>query len=176
MSLRRNLAQRLLPLAMATMLLAGCNSNDSGNGGTPTDTSTDPMAAQLAYAQCMRKNGVDVPDPKSGDNGMVQLGPGAGSLGGDQGTFEKAQKACAKYVEDMGGTGPAGALSEADKEQMLQFAECMREHGVNVPDPDFNGGDGGVGFEIPSDPQGQANFDAAQKACQQFFGPSDGSS
>ena len=29
------------------------------------------------------------------------------------------------------------------REQMLEFAECMREHGIDMPDPVF-GDDGGV--------------------------------
>jgi hypothetical protein len=54
----------------------------------------------------------------------------------------------------------------ATKKAMLQFAQCMREHGVDMPDPQFSGGRvtmqqvGGTGS-----PQ---KMQAAQKACQKF--------
>jgi hypothetical protein len=56
---------------------------------------------------------------------------------------------------------------------MLAFSRCMREHGVNMPDPTF-GGQGQVTMKIddnsgvdPSDPK----FEAAQQACGSAFGP-----
>lgn len=171
MMMRLRLARSLLPLAVAAMVVAGCGSTGGGEGGTGTDTSADPQAAALAFAKCMRENGVDIPDPKPvDDGGLVQLGPGVEGAAGDE-TFEKAQKACAKYAEDMGGHGVGGELSEADKEQMLRFAQCMREHGIDMPDPDFDGGVGAIDLPMPSDAQGRAKFEAAQEACDEFFGP-----
>jgi hypothetical protein len=58
------------------------------------------------------------------------------------------------------------------QDQALAFSRCMREHGVNLPDPTFDGGgvmmkiDGDSGFD-PSDPK----FEEAQKACGSAFGP-----
>ena len=41
------------------------------------------------------------------------------------------------------------AKSDKDPEDaMLDFARCMREHGVDMPDPDTSGGGPGVG-EVP---------------------------
>ena len=52
------------------------------------------------------------------------------------------------------------------REQMLEFAQCMRDHGVDMPDPMFND-DGGVqigvgGEETRSTPD---DFEAATEAC-----------
>ncbi len=63
---------------------------------------------------------------------------------------------------------------EDAQEQALEYAECMREHGVDMPDPDFSRGGvsiriGGEGF----DPNSQV-FKDAQKACGAFFGPGGG--
>lgn len=170
MMFRLRLAKSLLPLVMAAVVVGGCSTGGGGTAAEP-ETSTDPQAAALAFAKCMRENGVDIPDPKPvEDGGMVQLGPGGpGAAGGE--TFEKAQKACAKYAEDMGGAALGGELSEADKEQMLQFSRCMREQGIDMPDPDFDGGVGAIDLPIPSDAQGRAKFEAAQEACDEFFGP-----
>jgi hypothetical protein len=55
----------------------------------------------------------------------------------------------------------------ATKKAMLQFAQCMREHGVDMADPQFSGGRvtmqqvGGPGTA----PQ---KMQAAQRACQKF--------
>jgi hypothetical protein len=51
------------------------------------------------------------------------------------------------------------------EESMLKFARCMREHGVDVPDPKPGEGIriGGPGSKIdPEDP----SFQKAQKACE----------
>jgi hypothetical protein len=59
---------------------------------------------------------------------------------------------------------------------MLAFAQCMRDHGIDYPDPVFSedGGvtligpdEGAAGFD-PNDPA----FQAAQEACQEIFGGS----
>jgi hypothetical protein len=50
---------------------------------------------------------------------------------------------------------------------MLAFAECMREHGIDFPDPQFDGGAvmvGGPGID-PEDPE----FQAAQEACGELL-------
>src|SRR4051812_16385996 len=58
------------------------------------------------------------------------------------------------------------------KKAMLAFAKCMRDHGVDMPDPKFNdNGDRGGGFSIsgPSGGAGPADrtkVDAANKACE----------
>jgi hypothetical protein len=46
---------------------------------------------------------------------------------------------------------------------MLAYARCMRQHGINIPDPKP---DGGIHIEgvNPDDPK----FKAAEQACQQY--------
>ena len=178
MRMQAGLARVMLPLAVAAMFATGCSSSGSG-GDEAGGGSSDPQDAALSYAKCMREHGIDVPDPKvdgDGGEGLVELGPG-GPMGGDAEAFEEAQEACAEYLADMGGEGPIGTLTEADKEQMLKFAECMREHGIDMPDPDFSSHSGGaLEFEVPPGSQGNEDFEAATEACQEFMGPPDGSS
>jgi hypothetical protein len=59
------------------------------------------------------------------------------------------------------------------QDQALAFSRCMREHGINMPDPTF-GSEGQMTMKIdqasgvdPSDPK----FEAAQQACGSAFGP-----
>ena len=53
----------------------------------------------LAYAECMRSNGVDMPDPDfSSNGGVIDLGSGDG----DGATFEAADKECRHLLADLG--------------------------------------------------------------------------
>ena len=51
---------------------------------------------------------------------------------------------------------------------MIEFARCMRAHGINMPDPFHRPGHEGLSIELPQ--QGPATTDA-YKACGQFLQP-----
>ena len=57
--------------------------------------------AALAFAKCMRKHGVDMPDPKFGKGGIVVQKNASGDNGvdPDDPTFKAAQKACQPIVD-----------------------------------------------------------------------------
>ena len=102
--------------------------------------------------------------------------PAAGVIGGpDDPVFAEAHGACGSLIE--------GTVRELDPEQQaemqaraLEFAECMRDHGIDMPDPQFDE-DGGVAIMIggpdgaPIDP---ATMQAAQEACGGLMGPPPG--
>jgi hypothetical protein len=141
---------------------------------------TSPEDAMLAFARCMRDHGVDMPDPDtSGGGGMVQIG-GTGTdgskLDADMQKFQDADKACRDLLGDAGPQNMSPKQQQEAQDQALAFSRCMREHGVNMPDPTF-GGQGQVTMKIdsgsgidPSDPK----FEAAQQACGSAFGPGGG--
>ena len=57
------------------------------------------------------------------------------------------------------------------QETMLEFASCMREHGVDMPDPDFSGGGARMQFRAGAggvDPE-SPTFQKAQEACQEIL-------
>lgn len=173
MTKRLKLMCSLFIVVLVAMVATGCGGTGGGTKGGPggDDASEDPQAAALSWAKCMRENGIDIPDPKpqdDGSGGQVGLAPGLGGPmpGMDAEAFEAAQEACAEYAEDMGGEG-GGGFTEEDKQQMVDFARCMREQGIDMPDPDLDGSDGAVGVEIdPSDP----DFAAAHEACKESTG------
>jgi len=113
----------------------------------------------LAYARCMRDNGVDFPDPQpvSGSGGAQVIPIDLGSA-----VFEKAQKACAAKLPAFGGEMDPAANQEF-QDQLLAHAKCMREHGIDFPDPVFEGS-GMSATEIKVDPNSPA-FKEAQEAC-----------
>jgi hypothetical protein len=121
----------------------------------------------LAFAQCMRAHGVDMPDPGSGGN--VTIGSAGNPV--DQATMEAAQNAC-KSKLPKGGHQPSAAEQKQFQDAAIKFAQCMRQHGVDMPDPTFSSSGGGALVQQSLgngvDPT-SAEFQAAQKACQSLL-------
>lgn len=168
--------------AVAAVLLAACanDSDDDGvaslGGGSTGDSasaspSVDPEEALQRFAECMREHGVeDFPDPQIDEDGGIQIqGPGPGGV--DRTTLDDAMQACQDLLPE--GTGPGEGEGPSPEEQaaledaLLAYAQCMRDHGIDFPDPDFSGG--GViqnGGDIdPDDPA----FRDADEDCKHFL-------
>jgi hypothetical protein len=163
-----------LGLALALAACGGSPDGDrvaslSGGGATGTTNGTaktakDPQQAALDFAKCMREHGIDMPDPQVDEQGRVRVrvgGPGGGARP-DPKKLDEAQKACGGLMGG-GGDGP-GQIDPEERDAMVAFARCMREHGIDMPDPT---GDGLVmrrdddGGPDPSSTQ----FQEAEKAC-----------
>jgi hypothetical protein len=87
--------------------------------------------------------------------------------------MQEASEACNYLLEGMVQEFEMPDMSEM-QDQMLAFSQCMRDHGIDYPDPEFTE-DGGITMSIgpgdeggldPSDP----GFQEAQEACQEIFG------
>jgi hypothetical protein len=153
-----------LPLVFG---LAACGNSGgdkgvaSGGGSTKpsaqpgANASINPQDAQLKFAQCMRENGVNVPDPDPGQPARILGG------NGDRVKLEAATKKCQTFLQAGGQINPNDPKIQ---DQLVKFAGCMRKNGVDMPDP--NPADGGK-MQVPSG--SQAKLQAAQKACQQFL-------
>jgi len=114
------------------------------------------------FSSCMRKHGVgNFPDPNS--QGVIQFGSNLG-IDPRSPTFQSAQSVCQKLLPNGG--QPTPQQQAKMQQQLLAFSKCMRAHGIeDFPDPS-NGGlrlHGGQGSDL--DP-GNAQFRAAQQACQ----------
>lgn len=69
-----------------------------------------------------------------------------------------------------GGDTASPTATTADPDtQALKFTRCMREHGVDMPDPEPGGG-----IRIRVDKGQEAKVEAAQKACREFDPMGDG--
>lgn len=123
----------LAALAIAGAALAGCSTGttpEDQTGSTPETESTPSYSTneefQLAFAECMREQGIDMPDPGSGGS-QIEAGSGAG--------FQEAAATCFdKLGEPPAGSGGARP-SEEQHQIFLDMAACFREHGLDVPDP-----------------------------------------
>jgi hypothetical protein len=139
-------------LASAALLAAGCGggsvnpgvarlssgtssagtSNAATGSGATGPGSGSPEAAALAFAGCMRANGVPhFPDPQAGGGFLFHTGAGADP---SSPAFKAAQAKCKKFLPPGPGSGsPPSAKTLA---HYLTVARCMRQHGVpEFPDP-----------------------------------------
>jgi hypothetical protein len=141
----------------------------SGGAGGRPEMSEEFEDALLEYAECMRDEGIDFPDPSTNGDGMIVIGPGgddAPPSASEMEEFEAADEACRHIMEAVQDELPRlDPEQEAEmRDQALAFAECMREHGIDFPDPQFEDG-GGVGIALegidPEDP----DFQEAQEEC-----------
>jgi hypothetical protein len=124
---------------------------DSTSEAATTETSTpaDSQEARIAFAQCMRDNGVDMEDPTFDADGNVQgggFGPDSGIDFGDEAT-RTALEACGDLIEAIGpgGGGPRGGNFDATaiQDAFNAFTECLRDEGLEVDDIEFGVGPGG---------------------------------
>jgi hypothetical protein len=132
--------------------------------GDPTGDSTDstepvdPSEAPLKFAQCMREHGVDMADPTVNADGGVMIAIGAPAAGDGGATadspdpkeFEAANKACEHFMKDAQGQfdPPSEEDQKKMQEQALAFSKCMREHGIDMPDPTISADGGGLSVSI----------------------------
>ena len=159
----------LLPIATAAIALAACGGDSAGGSGS---TKADFREAALKHARCMRDHGMDVPDPTFGPGGGVKME--VRGAPGDKLEMQRAEEACRKYLEAVRPPEPSAEEQRKFREEALRHARCMREHGIDFPDPTF--GDGGrVEMKIEGGPgglePGNPRFDQAQKECAKYGGP-----
>ena len=166
---------------------------------TSTDDSVDPERAMVDFTECMRDNGIDMPDPQvvnanGSGNATVSGGPmialnsvpdgeegdPQADLGFDPNSdeFKEAQEACQSILDEAATAISIDPEVEAEhRQQMLDFAKCMRDHGIDFPDPTFNDAGGisvAVGSSEADDDQGpppdDEAFQEANDACSDLLG------
>lgn len=132
--------------AMVLLVLSACNTTEgdgvASGGGQANPAATegaeqlDPDAQALAFAECMRAEGIDIPDPGPNQEGLsADLHEAEENYTAE--IYDQALTACEELLEhrdhDRGGHAP-------DAEAMLELAECLRDQGLEVPDNLFEGG------------------------------------
>lgn len=170
---RRTLASCILMGALALGITAcGSSSSTTTNAaaGTGVSSTNANYQARLAYAKCMRSHGVNVPDPSpNGGAAAGAGGPGAGAGGfralRNSPNFQSASTACASYrAKAFGNITPAQRAQR--QQQLVKFAECMRSHSIDIPDPTTSTGGGfGIFRQISSSERNSPAFQTALNAC-----------
>jgi hypothetical protein len=141
-------------LTAATLALAGWASDEPGSAAATTQNSNDQM---VKFAQCMRGEGIDIPDPQGGKLDITVSG-GADT----KAKFDAALQICQKYMpKEM----PGGA-SDKDRDRALKMVECLRKRGINALDPP----PGSAAVQVQGKPGDQAMAEQARQACQKEVG------
>ena len=141
-------------LALCVVGLVACGGGGSGSGG---GESASVEEAGLEFTECLRAHGVEVEDPKPGQNN-IEVGDSS------KPATKKALAACNGKL----GTAGQELSSEEDeefKEGALALAQCMREQGIDMGDPEFLG-PGKFHLDIEGIDTSSPSFEAAQEACQ----------
>jgi hypothetical protein len=184
----------VLVLALAAIALAACGSSSSGSSTTSTNTNASASATTstnggapsgaraggfTALRECLQKNGITLPQRKPGQHpgggGYVPGGggyyPGGGGAGGPhlpagvtRAQYEAAIKKCGGGFAPGRGAGFHYLDSPAVKQAYKKFAACMRENGVNVPEPNTSGK--GAIFSTKGLNTKSAQFTAAEAKCR----------
>jgi hypothetical protein len=128
-------------LAMVAVICAGCGGTGSGGGtstaapaGNAGNSTATAREKAMKFSACMRENGVsDFPDPGASGEFTIETIANGSSVDTESAAFKRAESAC-KDLEPAGFYG--GIRSPEQQEAAIEFAQCIREHGVkDFPDP-----------------------------------------
>ncbi len=159
-------------IALCAIGLVACGGGGSGSSGGGSDGGGEAAfeESRLKMAECLREHGIDAPDPVPGEAGLsIQKADKGDGANPDDPATEGAIETCEEKV----GFEPPEISPEQEeemKEAMLAFAQCMREHGVDMPDPEFEeGGKAKMRIGGPDGPgeMDQPAVEAAQETCQE---------
>ena len=176
----------MVMLAALSLIAAACGGSDEGVASLEGTDGTLPQSVQdaasevddeqalLAFSACMRDNGVpDFPDPRLSADGSVDFATSSGDPFGDvdNDTAEAAVNACLPELEGVA-FAPGGSdfdLTEI-QDRLVEFAQCMRDNGIDFDDPDLSGFASGelsnpFGDLDITDPEVEAAFEE----CQSIF-------
>jgi hypothetical protein len=173
-------------VATGALALGACGGGSGDPKGSAGASRQDTaFEGALKFSKCMRDHGVDFPDPQKVGSGGIKLS--GGNINPNDPKTKAAQGACQKYMKIGGGESIDPAKRAKLQEAALKFARCMREHGVDMPDPQLSG-KGGLTFQAgPGGPKSTGGpnkglgvnpdspkFKAADKACNHFLADAGG--
>ena len=152
------------------LILSACSSSNQNDKGvariekTPTPIATgnikgfenisEPQSKTdeeivTQFTTCIREHGITVPDPELNSDGTVDFhqlresifnNAAFQQLGGNGSARQELQKC----FSILGNTTFAEEREQEDpielQDDLLQLAQCLRDNGLDVPDPDFSDG------------------------------------
>jgi hypothetical protein len=169
---KRRPRQALALLIVLTLVVAGCGGSSSPSvahigtdrAQSKTSSASDGTGKKSAldYAACMRSHGVpDFPDPNS--QGTFTF---TGRLNASSPQYQKANDTC----KDLLPAGDGGQISSTQSQRLesygLQYAKCMRSHGLSdFPDPKQMS-NGSINLSAPGIDTNSPQYKAAGQTCQ----------
>jgi len=175
---------------MVTLAAVGAASALIACGGGEEASGDDEQAsfedAQVEFTECMRENGVDMPDPEAGGGGFRMEAGEEGGIDPNSEEFQAASEECSPLIEDAVPEGDRPDPAEI-RDQLHEMTECLRDQGYDVPEPTVVGPGEGPPQEPPAGQsdeleslQDDPEFQQAQEDCSaeagldEGFGPGGG--
>lgn len=132
----------LLLLAALASIVALTACGDSSETSSPAPSSGDSSAssatsnaqdtARVKLTQCLREQGIDVPDTEEAGDAFAQLSPA------ERQRMEAAMDGpCQQYASQAFGD-THDPQSQEFLDALTSFTVCLRKNGADVPDPDPN--------------------------------------
>lgn len=142
----RRIVAPLLALGLAAAACGG--ESDEGVASLEDEPAAEAAATDersfeeslLGFTQCVREAGVDIPDPEFDEEGNLRFQPGGGPGGDDDIDIDEllaARDACSEFLVGIS-LARFGIDQTALEDDLLAYAECMREEGIDLPDPDLD--------------------------------------
>lgn len=137
------------------LALSGCaatTGEPDSPGDTPPSGVADPFTKVVAYAECLREQGLP-----------VKINPGDGYTmpkGTDPAKIEAAEAACRNVA-------PPGMYQKPSAEELdryVKVAQCLRDQGIKVSDPTMERP------QLQIDQQAPPNLKDLQEACEEKAG------
>ncbi len=129
-------------------------------GGSASAGEGSSLTEAVAYSQCLRGHGVpNFPDPVQTPSGGY--GYRTSGIDPNSAAFQGALLACKALPSPWNSAGRQ--LSPAQQQVWLNWAQCIRVHGVpDFPDPTFSGSEVHDPGMEPSSPQLQSAMDSCK--------------
>jgi hypothetical protein len=149
-----------LLLLLAALCLAGCS---SGGGQAPaTLAKTDEIGrAAVQYAQCLRDHGYSVADPTFDQDGLPVFGGDLRGAAVKNEAFDADRRKCAEPLNAAYQAAGVTSKKDVKPEDLLGFTRCMRDHGIDIPDPSADGM-----LELPKTMYSSPAWEPAKQACE----------
>lgn len=177
-SMLRRLAAPAVTVTLA-LALSACGGDDEDPGVATLDGSDTPTSAApdtgtssaeddlIAFVECLRGEGIDVPDPTVDADGNLVLGEPDASDDVDLTDLPDALDACGPVPISVLSTF-GGDLTQL-QDSALAFAECMRGEDLDFPDPDFSQGLASAAEIFGEIDLSDPDFQAAAQTCRSAF-------
>ncbi|GAB2497058.1 hypothetical protein [Nocardiopsis aegyptia] len=149
----RALTLTAVTAAAAGLLLTGCGALGEETGAAGAEEEVSMEEAMVDFAGCMRDKGFDMPDPE-GEDGVIALP----AVDPEDEEYMDAMTECEELL-------PVDENAPSDEEVFednLRMAECLREKGVDVEDPEQ-----GQGLALPIDPDDDEQMAAVSECSEE---------
>jgi hypothetical protein len=168
----------LIAVLLSGCLLAACGGSSRSNGSTRTAVAAagGPVstASRSAFRTCLRQHGVKLPSRPGGfrqRNGSPSGPPSGGGFffgsGGGAGARFRNNPKMAAAFKACGGRALTRRRFTLSHAAVTKFVTCVRQHGYDLPKPNFSG----HGPVFPANIRTNSKFQMASRSCARLLFP-----